>query len=85
MPKSTHCGLVTPYGVIINIGSGNVLLPGRTKPLLTPVLTYHHEDPVAFIFGALSWNLKMLTQHSNIVNYIFKISPKTPGIIKLMW
>ena len=36
----THC-LVTPYGVtfLVNIVSGNGLLPGGTKPLPGPILT----------------------------------------------
>ena len=39
----THGGLVTPYGDIdrVNIGSGNGLLPGGTKPLPGPMFTYH--------------------------------------------
>ena len=39
----THCGLVMPYDDIdlVNIGSGNGLLPDGTKPLPEPVLTYH--------------------------------------------
>ena len=39
----THCGLVTPYGDrdLVNIGSGNGLLPDGTKPLPEPMLTYH--------------------------------------------
>ena len=39
----TYCGLVTPYGDIylVNIGSGNGLLPDGNNPLLEPMLTYH--------------------------------------------
>ena len=33
----THCGLVTPYSNmnLVNIGSGNGVLPDGTKPVLT--------------------------------------------------
>ena len=41
MHQLIHCGLVTPYGDWVNIGSGNRLMPGGTKPLLEPMLTYH--------------------------------------------
>ena len=39
----THCGLVTTYGDIdlVNIGSGNGLMPDGTKPLPEQMLTYH--------------------------------------------
>ena len=33
---------------LVNIGSSNVLLPDRTKPLLGPNLIYHQSGPVAF-------------------------------------
>ena len=36
----THWGLVMPY-IWVNIGSGNGLLPGGTKPLPEPMLTNH--------------------------------------------
>ena len=49
----THCCLVTPYGdrVLVNIGSGNGLLPDGTKPLPEPMLTNHHWNLVTFISG----------------------------------
>ena len=37
----THCGLVTPLAIWVNIGSGNGLLPDSTKPLPEPMLIYH--------------------------------------------
>ena len=48
----THCGLMTSYGGIdwVNIGSGNGLLPDGTKPLPEPMLTYHPQDPLTFIW-----------------------------------
>ena len=36
---------------LVNIGSGNGLLPDRTKPLPEPMLTYHWWGPLAFISG----------------------------------
>ena len=35
----THCGIVTLYGILVNIGSGNGLVPDSTKPLPEPMLT----------------------------------------------
>ena len=37
--KLTHCGLVMPQ-IWVSIGAGNGLLPGGTKPLPEPMLTY---------------------------------------------
>ena len=37
--------------ILVNIGSGNDLLPDGTKPLPEPLLTYQQWDPVAFISG----------------------------------
>ena len=51
----THCDLVMPYNVAIeiwvNTGSGNGLLPDDTKPSPEPMLTYHQWGPVIFIWG----------------------------------
>ena len=51
----THCSLVTSYGImklnLVDIGSGNGLLPGSTKPLPAPMSTNHQSGPVAFIWG----------------------------------
>ena len=48
-----HCGLMMPYGDrdLVNIGSGNCLLPDGTKPLLKPMLTCHQWGPITFIWG----------------------------------
>ena len=42
--------IVMPYDIIelANIGSGNGLLLGSTKPLPEPVLTYDQLDPAPF-------------------------------------
>ena len=37
----------------VNIGSGNGLLPGGTKPLPEPMLTNQQLDPVTFIWWQL--------------------------------
>ena len=39
----THCSLMMLYGNVelVNIGSSNGLVPGGTKPLPEPMLTYH--------------------------------------------
>ena len=39
--------------ILVNIGSGNGLLPDDTKPLPEPMLTYHKYGPVTFIWGQL--------------------------------
>ena len=31
--------------MLVNIGSGNSLVPDGTKPLPEPMLTYHHKVP----------------------------------------
>ena len=36
--------------ILVNIGSGNGLLPDSTKPLPEPMLTYHQYGPVIFIW-----------------------------------
>ena len=51
MTQSRKSDLMTPYGITVNIGSGNGLLPDGTKPLPEPMLTYHQEGPVTFIWG----------------------------------
>ena len=35
--------------ILVNIGSGNGLLPDSTKPLPEPMLTYRKYGPVMFI------------------------------------
>ena len=35
---------------LVNIGSGNGLVPLGTKPLPEPLLTYHHQSPMSFIW-----------------------------------
>ena len=35
--------------ILVNIGSGNGLLPDGAKPLLEPMLTYHKYEPMTFI------------------------------------
>ena len=37
--------------ILVNIGSGNGLLPDGTKPLPEPMLTDHQWSPVTFIWG----------------------------------
>ena len=45
----THYGLVTPSQILVNIGSGNGLLPDGTKPLPEPMLNYRKYGPVMSI------------------------------------
>ena len=37
--------------ILVNIGSGNGLVPNGTKPIPEPVLTYHQWGPATFIWG----------------------------------
>ena len=57
----THCSLVLPYGDIVNIGSGNGLVPDGNKLLPEPMLTYHQTCFVAVtseqFHKKFSWNL----------------------------
>ena len=50
--KLIHCGLVMPYGDT-DLGQYwlSLLLPGGTKPLPEPTLTYHWSGSMAFIWG----------------------------------
>ena len=55
--------------ILVNIGSGNGLVPNGAKPIPEPVLTYHQWGPATFIWGQfhkkyliyqelkLAWNL----------------------------
>ena len=45
--SSAQCGLVASE-ILVNISSDNGLLPGGTKPLPEPVLSYHQNYFVAF-------------------------------------
>ena len=79
--KLTHWGLVTPYGDIdlVNIGSGNGLLPDGTKPLPESMLTYHKYGLVAITQGL--FHIKYLS-HQFLKwawNARIKISFKSPG------
>ena len=48
----THCRLV-PYGIIemVNMGSGNDLMPNGTMPSPEPMLTNHQRSLVVFTLG----------------------------------
>ena len=53
----THCGLVTPYGIIYlnkKIGSGNGLLPVGTNPLPEPVVASPVRSYCCIHLSALS-------------------------------
>ena len=67
----SHCGLVTPYGDIdrVNIGSGNGLLTGGTKPLPLPTRDIYlriisREIPQQSI-TKISLNISCVKFHSN--------------------
>ena len=75
----THGGLATPYGdrTLVNIGSGNGLLPDGTQPLPEPMLTDHQWSPMTSILGQFHkrylnyqslksvWKLHVLKFNSN--------------------
>ena len=62
----THWGLVTTYGIgdlaLVNIGSGNDLVPDGTKPLPEPMLTDHQWIQVTFIVGQQEMPLPSITK-----------------------
>ena len=56
---------------LVNIGSGNGLLPDGTKPLPKPMLTDHQWDLVTSSFGAISQDIlkiSVLNMSSKIIN-----------------
>ena len=57
--------------ILVNFGSGNVLLPGGTKPLPEPMLTYH--ELVSCNGIQLSKGSQEIPQ-SSIVKFSLKIS-----------
>ena len=44
----TYCGLVMPYKIWVNNGSGDDLLPDGTKQLPAPILTCHKRGFLVF-------------------------------------
>ena len=76
------CGLDMPHDVIdlVNIGSGNDLLPDGMKPLSEPMLTYHQMCFVVFIWEQshkkCSWTL-------SITGEIMQLLPNLPGANEL--
>ena len=55
--------------IIVNIDSGNGLLPDGTKPLPVPILTNHQLSLVAFAWGQL---LKKTQDISRYLSYQFE-------------
>ena len=41
--------------ILVNTGSGNGMLPDDTKSLPEPILTFHQQDPLAFIPILFTW------------------------------
>ena len=69
---------------LVNIGSGNGLMPVGTKPLPEPMLTYHHWNPSAFSwqqFHRLLW-ISLTTKY--LKTTYLKILPHLPGGNELM-
>ena len=45
---------------LVNIGSGNGLLPEDIRPFPEPKLTYHYQGCVAFTWEKIQWVSKLL-------------------------
>ena len=58
---------------LVEIGSGNGLLPDGTKPLPKPALIHHHESPVGCgnDLRALSWDNLYITGSKTILKSAF--------------
>ena len=65
-------------GILVNIGSGNGLLPDGTMPLPEPMLTYHHYGPVMFIRGQFHLGYHSHQSLKLVENYVSKILLKSP-------
>ena len=65
--------------ILVNTGSGNGLLPDGTKPLPEPMLTYHQQGSVAFIWGHHHRRFEDTHQWSKIENYTYKITLSYTG------
>ena len=64
--------------ICVNIGSCNGLLPGGTKPLLEPVLSYQHLGPVYSSEGNFTRDTPANNNWDQLENYISKISFQSP-------
>ena len=71
--------------ILVNIGSGNGLLPDGTKPLPEPMLTDHQLSPVTFILGQFHkrfLNQELLKIHLKIT--YLKFHSNFPGANELI-
>ena len=70
--------------ILVNIGSGNGLLPDGTKPLPEPMLTDHQWCPVTFIFGKFH---KRCLKHQSLRSvwklHVWKFHLNFPGVNEL--
>ena len=65
----------------VNIGWGNGLLPGSTKPLAEPMLAYHHRASLSYNKfsvndDAIHWHVLTSTQRVN-KSYAVNIMPNS--------
>ena len=78
-----------PYCNMVNVVTGNSLLPDSTKPLPEPRLTSHLWGSVAFAQSKfLQGVAKLLILHDEFEDYIFKIidiSPRCQWVKALPW
>ena len=85
--REKNCGLVMPYGdrTLVNIGSGNGLVPDGTKPLPEPMLTDHQWSPMTFILGQFH---KRCLNHQWLKSvwklHVLKFNSNFPGANELM-
>ena len=68
----TNCGLVMPYEIWVNNGSGNDLLPDGTKPLPVSILTYHQSSSVIFTCEKFYRKCTWIYWKYVLEDYIFK-------------
>ena len=80
----TYCGLwwsVAASSIMVNIGSGNGLLPDGTKPLPEPMLTYHlSEVQWQSPEGNLTRDTSAISCWKQLENYLDKMSSKSPRV-----
>ena len=72
--------------ILVNIGSGNGLLPDGTKPLPEPMLTDHQWSPVTFILEQFH---RRYLKHQSVKPvwklHVWKFHWNFPGVNELTW
>ena len=78
--RPTHCGLVTPHGIMHFIGSGNGLLPDSTKQIPESMFIYSLLESCAIHLKATPLEMLMeVIPTTNLKIAHLKSKPHIPG------